>query len=225
MLKIYGVPPSIHTRKVIVAVLEKNIPYEIEFVFPFDPPAGWRELSPTGKVPALADGDFHLADSSAIVAYLDKKFPQNPLFPSTAREYGQALWFEEYVDSSVAPDITAIFHQRILNPMLHKKPADEAVIASMLNEHLPPKFDYLEKSLQGEYLVGQTLTIADITLGSDLLIYHYLGCTLAADRYPRLIAHFDKMLRRSSFQTALQGEQPFAEQMGLERGFLSGIIS
>ena len=225
MLKIYGVPPSIHTRKVIVAALEKQIPYEIEFVFPFDPPPGWRERSPTGKIPAVTDEGFHLADSSVIVAYLEKKFPQHPLFPSTAREYGQALWFEEVVDSSVAPDITAIFHQRILNPMLYKKPADETAIAGLLNEHLPPKFEYLETSLPGEYLVGQNLTIADITLASDLLIYHYLGYTLAADRYPKLVAHFDRMLRRSSFQTALRAEQSFAEQMGLERGFLRGVIS
>lgn len=46
MLIIHGAPPSIHTRKVIVAALEKNLSYRVNVVFSFDPPAGLtlREL-------------------------------------------------------------------------------------------------------------------------------------------------------------------------------------
>ena len=75
MLKIYGVPISVHTRKVIVVALAKDLPHEVVPVVPVipdNPPANWRQLSPTGKIPALSDGDFTIADSAAICAYLER---------------------------------------------------------------------------------------------------------------------------------------------------------
>jgi glutathione S-transferase len=220
MFTIYGVPLSIHVRKVIVAALEKRLQHNVEVVFPFDPPPGWRDLSPTGKIPALKHDGLTLADSSVIVAYLEKRFPELPLNPSDPAQYARALWFEEYVDSQIAPDVIGLFHQKVLGPMLHRKGPDAAVVSRLLHEDLPPKLDYLEASLQGEYFVGGRMSVADITLASDLTIFHYLGCELDTARHPNLVAHFKRMLGRESFRTALAAEQPFAEQMGLDRGFL-----
>ena len=47
MLKIHGVPISVHTRKVIVAALHKGLAYELVPVVPVVPdslPPNWREL-------------------------------------------------------------------------------------------------------------------------------------------------------------------------------------
>jgi glutathione S-transferase len=220
MFTIYGVPLSIHVRKVIVAALEKRLEHDVEVVFPFDPPPGWRDLSPTGKIPALKHGELTLADSSVIVAYLEKRFPELPLHPSDPAQYARALWFEEYVDSQIAPDVIGLFHQKVLGPMLHKKEPDAAVVRRLLHEDLPPKLDYLEASLDGEYFAGGRVSVADITLVSDLTTFHYLGCTLDAARHPNLLAHFKRMLGRESFRKALAAELPFAARMGLDRGFL-----
>ena len=220
MFTIYGVPLSIHVRKVIVAALEKRLEHSVEVVFPFDPPSGWRDLSPTGKIPALKHDGLTLADSSVIVAYLEKRFPERPLTPSDPAQYARTLWFEEYVDSQIAPDVIGLFHQKVLGPMLHKKEPDAAIVHRLLHEDLPPKLDYLESSLHDQYLVGGRVSIADITLASDLTIFHYLGCRLDAARHPNLLAHFKRMLSRESFRKALAAEQPFAERMGLDRGFL-----
>jgi len=220
MFTIYGVPLSIHVRKVIVTALEKRLEHQVETVFPFDPPPGWRDLSPTGKIPAMKHGDLTLADSSVIVAYLEKRFPELPLSPSDPAQYARALWFEEYVDSQIAPDVIGLFQQKILAPLVHKREPDAAVINRLLNEDLPPKLDYLERSLQGDYLVGGRVSVADITLASDLTIFHYIGCTLDPARYPNLLGHFNRMLKRDSFRKALAAEQPFAEKMGLDCGFL-----
>ncbi len=182
-------------------------------------PAG-ATSAPTGKIPALRHGGLTLADSSVIVAYLEKRFPELPLYPSDAAQYARALWFEEYVDSQIAPDVIGLFHQKVLGPMLHEKEPDAAVVRRLLHEDLPPKLDYLETSLDGEYFAGGHMSVADITLASDLTIFHYLGCTLDAARHPNLLAHFKRMLGRESFRTALAAEQPFAERMGLDRCFL-----
>ena len=57
MLRIYGVPISVHTRKVIVAAIAKGLAHEVVPVVPVipdNPPPNWRELSPTGTPPAHA---------------------------------------------------------------------------------------------------------------------------------------------------------------------------
>ena len=64
------------------------------------------------------------------------------------------MWFEEYVDSQIAPDVIGLFQQKVLGPLLHKKEPDPAVVRRLLEEDLPPKLDYLERSLDGDYFVG-----------------------------------------------------------------------
>ena len=194
--------------------------HRVEPVFPFDPLPGWRELSPTGRIPALKHGDLTLADSSVIVAYLEKRFPERPLNPSEPEQYARALWFEEYVDSQIAPDVIGLFRQKVLGPMLHTEEPDAAVVRQLLDKDLPPKLDYLEGSLQGDYLVGGRVSVADIRLASDLMNFHYAGCALNVGRHPKVAAHFRRMLRRDSFHAALAAEAPFAEKMGLDRRFL-----
>src|SRR6185295_7497119 len=84
MLTIHGVPLSVHTRKVIVTAILKKIDYRFEVVIPVipgNPPSNWSTLSPTGLIPVMQDGDFTLADSTAICLYLDRKQPARPILP------------------------------------------------------------------------------------------------------------------------------------------------
>jgi hypothetical protein len=99
MLKIYGVPISVHTRKVIVVALAKDLPHEVVPVVPVVPdslPHNWRQLSPTGTIPALTDGDFTIADSAAICAYLERLHPGHPVYPQPPHDYALALSLEQY---------------------------------------------------------------------------------------------------------------------------------
>src|SRR6201991_880452 len=99
MLKIYGVPISVHTRKVIVVAIAKRLEHEVIPVVPVipdNPPANWRELSPTGKIPAITDGDFTLADSAAICAYFERVQPARQVYPSAPRDYAMTLSLEQY---------------------------------------------------------------------------------------------------------------------------------
>jgi glutathione S-transferase len=48
-------------------------------------------LNPRHKVPVIRDGEFVLSESLAIVVYLDRKFPEPPLFGRSAEESG-LIW-------------------------------------------------------------------------------------------------------------------------------------
>jgi len=213
-LVVLGGSVSPFVRKVRVALAEKGLDYEHEQVNPFSPPAGWRELSPLGKIPAFRDGDRVLADSSVICAYLERRFPQPALYPSEAYDYARALWFEEYMDGGFVPVAgTKVFFALVLKPLFGGKPeadpADEAVARKVVDEELPSFWDYLEGQLgDREFFVGERLTIADIAVASPHINLRHAGVSPARKRWPRLRAFLDRMHGRASFKKVIDEETP-----------------
>jgi glutathione S-transferase len=215
MLKIHGVPFSAHTRKVILAALEKGIPYQLVPVIPLTPPPGWSDLSPLGFIPAIEDGAFTLADSSVICLYLDQTHPARSIYPRDPQARARALWIEEYVDGGLAQHVLrGLLMQRVFAPKFLNKAPDEALIQKSLTEMIPPRLRYLEAALQGDYFAGDAFSIADVAVSSILINYHYAGETVGADEYPRLHAYLRKILRRDAFRQALAVEIPAAEKVG-----------
>lgn len=216
MLKIHGVPFSAHTRKVIVAAIEKEIPYELVPVVPLTPPDGWAVLSPLGKIPAITDGEFSVADSSVINLYLERRHPARPIYPSEPGQYATALWIEEYVDSALAQHVLhGLLMQRVFAPKFLNQAPDEALISRSLMELIPPRLDYLESALKGDYFAG-SFSVADITVVSILMNFYYAGEKLDTARHPRLAAHLGRTLARDSLQRALRAEVPAAESVGMD---------
>ena len=224
MLKIYGVPISVHTRKVIVAAIEKKLPYAVEPVIPFNPPQGWDELSPTGKIPVVDVDALTLRDSSVVCAYLERTNPDRPLYPAEAKAFAQALWLEEYADGTVFRDVVhGLFFNKIIRPNILKQPGDAAAIDAILRDTVPKVFGYLERSIDGTHLVGGRFGIADIAMLSNLINFHYLGYRIDRQRHPKLTAYFAGGLRHPSIETALRAEHAAAEGMGLDLTFLRGV--
>ena len=69
-----------------LALTAAGIPFE-EVLIPFDFPAGnprFKEISPTGRVPALHHGDVRVWESLAIIEYTAELFPRSGLWPEAA---------------------------------------------------------------------------------------------------------------------------------------------
>src|SRR5512145_1540115 len=93
-LEVYWGSGSPYAWRVLLALEIKRTPYAsrlIEFSKKQHKAPEFLALNPRGKVPVLKDGDFALSESLAIVAYLDRKFPEPPLFGRTAAETG-LIW-------------------------------------------------------------------------------------------------------------------------------------
>lgn len=222
MLSIFGVPISVHTRKVIVVANLKGIAFHNEPVIPFDPPENWRALSPSGLIPAIRDDDFELADSAAICAYLERIEPAPSIYPSDARGFARALWLEQYGAGVLFKDIVfPLFHQNIIRPhILNEGEPDAGAIERVVERVVPTVFGYLERQIADGFLMADGLTIADITIASNLLNYRYLGFSIDPGRHPRLAEGFARAIDHPAVRTALDAEMPYAEQMGLDRSFL-----
>jgi glutathione S-transferase len=219
MLKVYGVPISVHTRKVIVAALAKGLPYEVVPVVPVipgNPPPNWRELSPTGLIPALTDGDFTVADSAAICGYLERAYPEKPLYPRAARDYALAMSLEQYAGKLFADVVRPLFHEVFVHPKVQGVATDQSKIDAVLTQAVPETFGHLERVCDsGNFLAGPSMSMADVAIASNLITYQYIGFDLYRDRFPRLAALFDRVLGQPAMREALKREKSVVESMGL----------
>jgi glutathione S-transferase len=222
MITIHGVPFSVHTRKAILAATLKQLPWRSEPVVPFFPPAGWRDLSPTGLIPVIEHDGFTLADSGAICAYFDRLEPEPPLYPRGARALGQTLWLDQYATAILFRTVVQpIFEQQIIKPNILKSGAcDPAVVDALVREVAPPVFDYLDRRIAAEWMDGVTPSVALLAVASNLVNFQYLGHRLDRTRFPSLADTLDRCLGLPAFGVALDGEAAAVSQMGLDRSFL-----
>lgn len=205
---LHGVNLSPYVRKVRVALAEKGIAYDAVPVMPFGPREDYLKLSPLGKIPCYQEGDFTLPDSSAILAYLERKQPEPPLYPADAREYARSLWYEEYADSKLAAICTVPFFQRVVQGKLMKQKVDEAAVHRVLSEDAPPAFDYLEGELaEREFLAGGRFGVADIAVASFFVSMEHGGETVDAGRWPRLADYLARIHGRPAYKAIIEAEK------------------
>ena len=208
MPKILGVSASPFVRKVLVAMIEKSLPYELVPVLPFAPPPDFKKISPLGKVPVYQDGDFTLPDSSCILAYLEKAHPTPALMPADPKQYGTALFLEEYADTRLMEAVAGAFFERIVKARLQKQPADEERVRKAVTEQMPAALDYLEPlAPDGDGIVGGRFSIADIAIGSQLVNWEHAGERIDAARHPRMAAYIARLHARPSFKTLIEQER------------------
>ena len=200
---VYGTSVSPYVRKVLVSLFEKGVSFDHKPV-PFhaaDP--GFQAASPTGKIPALDDDGFLLADSTAILHYIEAKHPEPALIPTEAKARGRAAWFDKYGDTELFPVLIIPFVERFLKPKLMNKEGDEARAQNTIDEKFPPLLDYLESQIEGEYLVGNAFSIADIAVATNFHNLRLAKYEIDAGRWPKLAAYVNRTLERPSFVTAI----------------------
>jgi glutathione S-transferase len=212
---IYGSSLSPFVRKVLAYCAERGIPAENVVSPPGQPNPEFLEASPLGKIPAMRDGDFTLADSSAIIHYLEAKYPDGGLIPADPELRGRTIWFEEYADTVMMACGAKIFFNRFVAPKVFGRPGDELVADAAERDELPVILDYLERNApEGEaYLVGDTLTLADLAIAGIFRNFDILGIAIDAARYPRLTAYVERILARPSFAPLTEREDALVEMI------------
>jgi glutathione S-transferase len=199
-LVFYGSPLSPFVRKAAGVCIAKGVPFEIEAVNIFAPPPWFLDISPMKRIPVLRDRSVAeeglagtIPDSSAICAYIEKKHPAPALYPEDPMAYGEALFIEEFADTSLAmAGGLGIFRPIFFAMSKGEEPGLEKARDAWANQ-LPPIFEVLETRLGGRaYFAGDALSIADITVAC-VLMQIALVAEMPLDRWPGLAAHFAAM--------------------------------
>ncbi len=180
MIKLYEHPLSGNAYKAKLLLHQLSVEYEGVTVDIF---AGehkkeeFSALNPNCKIPVLADGNFVMWESNAILFYLAKKFSPNPYLSDDPETYGRIAQWTFFGKTTIDPNLAlARYFAKFLPPdqvppgTMEKLHAQGNVALSILEDHLS----------RTEFLCG-SYSIADIACypytmlcgegGFDLEIY------------------------------------------------------
>ncbi len=206
-MKLFGNSLSPFVRKVLIFAAEKGVELESAPTVFGKPDAEFLATSPFGKIPGFRDGDFAISDSTAIVTYLEAKYPEPALFPSDPAERARAVWYDEFVDTIMVPAGGKIFFNRIVAGLIGRQ-GDMAVADKAAAEEMPPLYDYLESVMpEGDnWLAGDRLTIADIAVASPMVNMMHCGASPDPEKYPKLTAYVARWFERPSLKPLIARE-------------------
>lgn len=212
-MQIYGSTISPFVRKVAVFAEEKGIAFDLIPAAPGDPSPAFRAISPFGQIPAMVDGDFTLADSTAIVTYLEAKHGEPALIPADPQLRGRTIWFDELADTVVFGAGRSMLFNRVVGPLFRGGAGDAAVADAAERDQWPAILAYVDKEAgDREFLVGDALTLADIAITSAFASALHACSPIDAVAYPNLARYLDAMLARPAFATRVAGEKRFIEK-------------
>ena len=215
-ITLYGASFSPFVRKVRLALKHKGIDYRLVPVMPMgdDQPAEFKTNSPLGKIPLMNAGELWLPDSSVICAWLERAYPDRPLLSDDAGSAARALWYEEYADSHISGVVGLhLFVEIVLAPLIFKREPIQADIDTAVNVELPQIFDYLENELSDSYLLGSSITLADISVGS--MFVTMLHCDKHCDSagWPKVATYIDKLMTSDLFAPIIEEEKQMFSAM------------
>jgi glutathione S-transferase len=206
MITLYGANASPFVRKVMAVLAIKQLPYEHIPSMPFSGDPELAKVSPLGKVPALVDGDLDIADSKVICRYLESAYPEVPVYPTDVKQRARADWLEEYGGTVLAESAAGLFFHRFMVPNVFKRPVDEAAVAKIIDEKLPPLLDYVENQVPADGFIFGALTVADLALASPFVNAGYAQYTIDAGRWPKASALVERVKSHDAVVPLLEAE-------------------
>jgi glutathione S-transferase len=208
---VYGSSMSPFVRKVLAFGAEKGVELESKPLGLGSQEPDFVEASPFRKIPGFRDGDFTICDSSAIVHYLEAKYPEPALIPAEPKARARTIWFEEFADTILMGCGGKMFFNRIVAPRFLGRPGDTEAADKAESEELPPILAYLEGVIPDSgFLIEDRLTLADIAVASPFANFGHMSLDIGG--FPRVQAYVDAILARPSFAPWVEKERRFLER-------------
>lgn len=207
MLKLYSGPLSLFSRKVEIALAEKGIAYEREFVA-FTQERGYQPKhpmvlahNPKRQVPVLVDGDLALFDSTVIFEYLEDLYPNPPLYPATPQERARCRLLEVDADEILFQPVRSLLFRTEPPHADAAKHAANVAAGKEGEVAIEARFGELDKRLGKAAFFCGALSVADIAMFMTVLFTQRLAGP-KLDPHPNLAAWYHRLLARPAFAKA-----------------------
>ena len=194
--------------RIIWALEELGVEYEIKHykrLPTFAAPPELKQIHPLGKAPILTDGDLTLAESAAILEYLQQKYDTDHKFkPKQTDDLLQYTYWMHYAEGSLMPLL--VFNLVLTNVPKHVpfiiKPVAKKIVAGIkggfINPRLADHIPFLENYLEDHQYFAGDFSFADIQMSFPIVaMQERLG-----GKYPQMKAYIERIQQRPAFQKA-----------------------
>lgn len=199
MMTLYHHPFSQHVRRVTALLEEAAIPYEPVHVALDDGAhmaADYLAVNPNHQVPTLVDGDVKIHESNAILRYLCNKHELLDWYPADPALRASVDQWLDWNQSRVAGSVIDIVFNKVF---MGDKGDQEAIARGEAN--MIELTAILGAALEnGDYLVGDSPTIADLSVASNI---SQLQLADAVPDHPAIVRWYQRMCAVPGFERTL----------------------
>src|SRR5471032_879718 len=218
MIKVHHLDNS-RSQRILWMLEEVSVPYEIER-YQRDKstmlaPASLKKVHPLGKSPVLEDNGLILAESGAIIEYLQEVYDAEGLLkPAAFAECQQYRYWMHYAEGSLMP----LLVMKLIFGRLGKPPMPwlirpiagaigQGVQQNYLDKQLATHGAYLEKHLtEHRWFAGNDFSAADIQMSFPIEAMVSRG---GLEKYPHIKAWLSTVQARPAYQKALEQGGPY----------------
>ena len=206
MLRIYGHPFAAFYWKTLIALYERDVPFEFLMVDGDHPDnaSAIRDLSPTGQFPVLVDGTRVVVESAAIIEYLDLHHGDAPpMVPADARRAIEARQMDGIFDDYVMAPLA-----RMVANALREPAQRDALTVSEARAALDKSYAWLERWMRGRtWAANEQFGLADCSAGPALFYAHWGHPIPPA--HTALRAYRARLLERPSIARVIDEARPW----------------
>lgn len=198
MVKVWGRANSINVQKVMWAVGELGLDHERVDAggqFGVVDSDAFAALNPNRRVPVLEDDRGAFWESNTIVRYLAARHGAGSLWPEDPAVRARSERWMDWEGYTLIPDLRVVFWQLIRTPEAERDMAAvEAAAAALV-----PNWRILETELgDGPFILGDTLTVGDISLGAA--VHRYLNLPIERPSLPAIEAYYHRLGERGAYR-------------------------
>jgi glutathione S-transferase len=180
-IKLYTWPQSSGT-KVAWALEELGLPYERVLL---DRKKGenrapaYLGVHPSGRVPALLDGEVRLFESTAIIAWLGDKYGvEKGVWPRGESERAEALSWTVWTVGDLSAHMMQFVYHGLDSPVSYAPAQRSKAAAEYCRSQFERSLDALEQQLAAREFVLGTFTLVDVAAASIVGFGQMLGVDL-----------------------------------------------
>ncbi|MEL7079346.1 MAG: glutathione S-transferase family protein [Cyanobacteria bacterium J06648_1] len=201
MLQFYYHPLSPLSRRVWIALLEKEIQFEPIIINladgeQFKP--DFLKISPFHHVPVIVDDGLRVLESLAILDYLESKYPQQPLLPRDPAQIANVRMAQMVANNELSSLVIPLMVETEDSPQLAQARRKIKRIVKFLAELLG----------NNPYFGGDRFSLGDIVAGNSILLVGKLGFDLS--QFETIECWCDRLMQREAWQQTQPNDQQVA---------------
>ena len=196
-LKLHSVIGSPNCSHIHAVLFHLDIEHEYVYTDLFKgeaKPEEYLKLNPIHQIPTLEDGEVGIGESTAILRYILKKYPNEDFYPTEGQAGATQDFVHTFEQSTLRKAVLGLFFGLIVGPKFFGKEKIEGDVLKQKHEDFEEALVKLEKFLKGfggEYLTGSTFTLADLTIFTTL--FHLINQKIVnLDEKPELKAWYER---------------------------------